>query len=225
MPRFPMGAMIPSHYDWARWISATSRPASRPRFFGDVVRELVRLEVVERSLALASKLFVAVIPLSIIISAIVPGADNFGDSLVNRLGLTGAGAEATRNLFATQGEIRGAVSVLGVVILLYSVFSFTKGLQRVYLDVWQLPTQQFEALVRLRRGRDRCGGGGGCLGPARPHAARPALILRAGAAVLLSEVKRCPSRAVEGTGPTKSPQPGHPSVRCELQPRAGRPGR
>ncbi len=115
---------------------------------GEVVVELVRLEVVERSLALASKLFVAVIPLSIIISAVVPGADNFGDSLVNRLGLTGAGAEATRTLFATNGEIRGAVSVLGVVILLYSVFSFARGLQRVYLDVWRLPAQQFEAVVR-----------------------------------------------------------------------------
>jgi membrane protein len=117
-------------------------------FVGDVAKELIRLEVVERSLALASKLFVAVIPLSIIISALVPGADNFGESLVNRLGLTGAGAEATRNLFATQGEIRGAVNVLGFVILLYSVFSFTKGLQRVYLDIWRLPTQQFEAVVR-----------------------------------------------------------------------------
>jgi len=71
-----------------------------------MARELVRLEVVERSLASASKLFVAAIPLSIIISAVVPGADNFGDSLVNRLGLTGAGAGATRNLFATKGEIR-----------------------------------------------------------------------------------------------------------------------
>ena len=88
------------------------------------------------------------IPLSIIISAVVPGTDNFGDSLVNRLGLTGAGAEATRNLFATEGEIRGAVSVLGFVILLYSVFSFAKGLQRVYLDIWRLPAQQVEAAVR-----------------------------------------------------------------------------
>jgi len=115
---------------------------------GEIAVELVRIEVVERSLALASKLFVAVIPLSILISAVVPGTDNFGDSLVNRLGLTGAGAEATRNLFATQGEIRGAVSALGVVILLYSVFSFAKGLQRVYLDIWRLPAQQVEAVVR-----------------------------------------------------------------------------
>jgi membrane protein len=117
-------------------------------FLGAAVTELIRLEVVERSLALASKLFVAVIPLSIIISATVPGADNFGDSLVNRFGLTGAGADATRTLFATDGQIQGAVSVLGLVILFYSVFSFAKGLQRIYLDIWRLPAQQFDAILR-----------------------------------------------------------------------------
>lgn len=117
-------------------------------FVGAAVAELIRLEVVERALALASKLFVAVIPLSIIISATVPGADNFGDSLVNRFGLTGAGAEATRTLFATDGQIKGAVSVLGLVILFYSVFSFAKGLQKIYLDIWRLPAQQFDAVVR-----------------------------------------------------------------------------
>jgi membrane protein len=117
-------------------------------FWGEVTTEFVRFQVVERSLALASKLFVAVIPLSIIISATVPGADNFGDSLVNRFGLTGAGAEATQTLFATNGEIRGAVSILGVLILLYSVFSFARGLQKVYLDIWRQPTQQFDAVMR-----------------------------------------------------------------------------
>jgi membrane protein len=117
-------------------------------FAGELVAELVRIEILDRALALASKMFVAVIPLSIIINARVPGTDNFGDSLVNRFGLSGTGAEATRTLFATNGEIRGAVSVLGFVILLYSVFSATKGLQGVYLDVWRLPIQRLDAILR-----------------------------------------------------------------------------
>ena len=128
--------------------SARLRAWFEASFAGEVTAEIVRLEIVERSLALASKLFVAVIPLSIIISAMVPGTDNFGDSLVNRFGLTGPGAQATRTLFATEGEIRSAVSALGLVILFYSVFSFAKGLQRIYLDIWRLPAQQFEAVVR-----------------------------------------------------------------------------
>ena len=105
---------------------------------GELVRELVRIEVIDRALALASKLFVAIIPLSIILKAVVPGSGSFGQDFVVRLGLTGLGAEATRTLFASGGEVRGAISVIGVVILLYSVLSFTRGLQRMYVNVWRL---------------------------------------------------------------------------------------
>lgn len=114
----------------------------------EIVEELVRIEVVDRALALASKLFVAVIPLSIILSATVPGSDGFGENFVARFGLSGLGASATRALFATKGTVRGAVSVIGLVILFYSIFSFTRGLQRVYVDIWGLTPQKFEAIVR-----------------------------------------------------------------------------
>jgi len=109
---------------------------------------MVRIEVIERALALASKLFVAVIPLSIILKSIVPGSGSFGQDLVVRFGLTGAGASATRTLFASGSDVRGAVSVIGVVILLYSVLSFTRALQRVYVNVWRLHPQPFDALAR-----------------------------------------------------------------------------
>jgi membrane protein len=115
---------------------------------GEIVSELVRIEVIDRSLALASKLFVAVIPLSIILRAVTPGRENFGDDLVMRLGLSGLGASATRTLFASGGEVRGAVSVIGLVILLYSVLSFTRALQRIYLQVWRLRPQLPDALLR-----------------------------------------------------------------------------
>jgi membrane protein len=115
---------------------------------GEVLDEMVRIEVIDRALALASKLFVAVIPLSIILKAIVPGSGSFGQDLVVGFGLSGLGASATRTLFATGGEVRGAVSVIGVVIVLYSVLSFTRALQRVYLNVWRLHPQPFDALAR-----------------------------------------------------------------------------
>jgi membrane protein len=115
---------------------------------GEILDEMVRVEVIERALALASKLFVAVIPLSIILKAIAPGSSNFGEDLVVRLGLTGRGAQATRTLFATGSEVQAAVSVIGIVIVLYSVLSFTRALQRVYLRVWRLHSQPFDALAR-----------------------------------------------------------------------------
>ncbi len=114
----------------------------------EILDEAVRIDAVDRALALASKLFVAVIPLSIIVRALAPGGGSFGEDLVPRLGLSGLGASATRTLFASSGEVRGAVSVIGLVIVLYSMRSFTRGLQRVYLDVWQLQPQRLDALIR-----------------------------------------------------------------------------
>jgi membrane protein len=127
---------------------AQARARFEQSFAGEIFDEMVRVEVIDRALALASKLFVAVIPLSIILKALVPGSGSFGQDLVVRFGLSGPGASATRTLFASGSEVRGAVSVIGVVIVLYSVLSFTRALQRVYLNVWRLHPQPFDALAR-----------------------------------------------------------------------------
>jgi membrane protein len=109
---------------------------------GGYVREALalgfRLKPVDRALALSSKLFVAVIPLTITVSALVPGTDSFGSSLVRVFHLSGAGARATQALFATDRGTLGAVGLLGIVIVLYSVLSYARGLQRLYLDAWGL---------------------------------------------------------------------------------------
>jgi membrane protein len=128
--------------------SAGARARFERSLAGEIVQELVRIEAVDRALALASKLFVAVIPLSILLRSVAPGSGDFGDDLVERLGLSGLGASATRTLFAKGTEVRGAVSVIGILIVLYSVLSFTRALQRMYLNVWRLRPQLPDALVR-----------------------------------------------------------------------------
>ena len=117
-------------------------------YLGDVLLLTVRLQPIERALALASKLFVAVIPLSIILTAVVPGTDSFGETLVERFGLTGKGAEATETLFAPSGDVEGGLTVFGLLIVVYSTFSFSKGLQKVYLDAWDMPPLGVEGLRR-----------------------------------------------------------------------------
>src|SRR6202161_4654642 len=128
--------------------SAGARARFERSIAGEIVQELVRIEAIDRALALASKLFVAVIPLSILLRSVAPGPEDFGDDLAERLGLTGLGASATRTLFAKGPEVRGAVSVIGILIVLYSVLSFTRALQRVYLNVWRLKPQPPDASLR-----------------------------------------------------------------------------
>ncbi len=107
-------------------------------FAGRYANELVELRVIDRSLAVASKLFIAVLPISILSTAVVSGS-SFGDELVRRFGLTGSGADAARLLFAAPTQVEASIGLLGFVILCSSVLSFSRALERVYLDCWRLP--------------------------------------------------------------------------------------
>jgi len=107
-------------------------------FTGRFVRELLELRAFDRALALASKSFIAVLPLSILSTAVVSGR-SFGDQIARRFGLDGAGADAARALFAAPTQIEASIGLLGVVILISSVMSFSRALERVYLDCWRLP--------------------------------------------------------------------------------------
>jgi membrane protein len=111
---------------------------ARRGYLGDVLVLTARMQPIDRALALASKLFVAIIPLSIVVSALVPGTDTFGESVVRDLRLTGTGARATETLFETDQQAHGAVSVLGVLIVLYAMLGYARGLQRLYLDAWEI---------------------------------------------------------------------------------------
>jgi membrane protein len=104
---------------------------------GRFVEALVEMRVVDRSLALASKLFIAILPMSILSTAIISGRA-FSDQLVDRFGLTGRGAQAARELFAAPSEVQAGVGFLGILILTSSIVSFARALERVYLDCWQL---------------------------------------------------------------------------------------
>jgi len=124
-------------------VSTVSRLADARRrldatFAGRFARELVELRVFDRALALASKWFIAVLPLSILSTAVV-SSRSFGDELVRRFGLTGSGANAARELFAAPTQVEASIGVLGFVILISSVMSFSRALERVYLDCWRLP--------------------------------------------------------------------------------------
>jgi membrane protein len=115
---------------------------------GRYVVALLEMRVVDRALALASKLFVAILPLSILSTALVAGR-GFGDQIVYRMRLTGDGADAARALFAAPAQVQSAAGLLGLLILVSSVLSFARALERVYLDSWSLPPVRAAVRGRL----------------------------------------------------------------------------
>jgi membrane protein len=114
---------------------------------GRFLVRLVELQVVDRALALSSKLFIAILPVTILSTSLVSG-QAFGDELVLRFGLTGPGADAARMLFASPSQVQAGLGFLGVLILASSVLSFARALEGVYLDCWRLPPAPSQAFRR-----------------------------------------------------------------------------
>jgi membrane protein len=114
---------------------------------GGFALRLIEMRVVDRALALSSKLFIAILPVSILSTSLLSG-QAFGDELVVRLGLTGAGANAARTLFASPSQVQSAFGLLGLLILASSVLSFARALEGVYLDCWRMPPSPHQAFRR-----------------------------------------------------------------------------
>jgi membrane protein len=120
-------------------------PALRARFEqtlpGRLVDRTLDLNPIERALALGSKLFTAVIPLSIILGGVLSTPDAVAERVIEGFGLTGAGANALRRLLdVPTGDTRATINIVGVLVLAYSMLSFAHALQRVYENAWRLPT-------------------------------------------------------------------------------------
>jgi uncharacterized BrkB/YihY/UPF0761 family membrane protein len=107
-------------------------------FAGRCSYRFLELEGVDRALALASRAFIAVIPLAVVATAVTPTGESFGDRLVERFELDGEAAETIHQLFATPSESRGAATLIGLAALLVTCLSFARLLQRAYERIWRL---------------------------------------------------------------------------------------
>jgi membrane protein len=78
----------------------------------------------------------------IVYSSTLPRGENedFADVLINRFELRDAAAASVKQAFAPSGDVESSLTVLGVMLLLVSTLSFTRGLQRMYEGAFGLPT-------------------------------------------------------------------------------------
>jgi len=113
----------------------------RPEFVLRVLGRFQKVAGFDRSIALASGALTATIPLMIVGSL---GASRFGgkdsaDRLIDRYQLTGGGAEAVRDIFAPPSGTSTSLGILGFFFLLVAVLSFTRAVQRLFEQTWELP--------------------------------------------------------------------------------------
>ena len=96
---------------------------------------------VDRAMALAAQAFSALIPLMIVNSAIVSraGGDDFADKLIDRFDLRGGTAQSVHEAFSSSQTLEDSISLLGLLVLIVSALSFTRGMQRLYEGAYRLP--------------------------------------------------------------------------------------
>ena len=112
----------------------------RPEFLLRVVSRFQKVAGFDRSIALASGALTATIPLLIVTSAFASklGGRGTADRIIDRYELTGGGAEAVRDIFAPPTGTSTSLGILGLLFLLVAVLSFTRGVQRLFEQTWEL---------------------------------------------------------------------------------------
>jgi uncharacterized BrkB/YihY/UPF0761 family membrane protein len=112
----------------------------RPRFVLRVVNRFQKIVGFDRAIALASSALTAVIPLAILASTISSklGGKDTAERIIDRYDLTGGGAEAVRDIFSPPEGSETSIGITGVFLLLVAVLSFTRTMQRLFEQTWEL---------------------------------------------------------------------------------------
>jgi membrane protein len=110
------------------------------RFGRDWMLRFVGVQGVDRAMALGAQAYTALIPLLIVYISLLPRADNqdFADVMIDEFKLRGATAQSVKHAFAPPSEVQSSVTALGVVLLVVSALSFTRGMQRLYEGAYDL---------------------------------------------------------------------------------------
>ena len=112
----------------------------RPEFVLRVVNRFQKLAGFDRSIALASGALTALIPLTIVASALSSqlGGKGTADRIIDRYELTGGGAEAVSDVFSPASGTSTSLGIVGFLFLLITVLSFSRAVQRLVEQTWEL---------------------------------------------------------------------------------------
>jgi membrane protein len=112
----------------------------RPEFVLRVVNRFQKVAGFDRSIALASGALTALIPLTIVASAFSSalGGKGTAERIIDRYDLSGGGAEAVRDVFSPPSGTSTSIGILGFLFLMVAVLSFSRGVQRLFEQTWEL---------------------------------------------------------------------------------------
>ena len=112
----------------------------RPAFALRVLYRFQRIAGFDRAVALASSALTALTPVAVLGGAALShiGGRDTADRIIDRYELTGEGAEAVRRVFSPAGGASTSVGVVGALLIVVAILSFTRAAQRLFEQTWEL---------------------------------------------------------------------------------------
>ena len=109
-------------------------------FARDWIARFIGIQGIDRSMAIGAQAYTALFPLLIVYASVLPRDEDFADTLIERFELTGTSAAVVERAFAPSDDVQSSVTVIGIVLLIVSALSFSRGMQRLYEGAFGLPT-------------------------------------------------------------------------------------
>jgi uncharacterized BrkB/YihY/UPF0761 family membrane protein len=112
----------------------------RPEFVLRVVNRFQKVAGFDRAVALASSALTAMIPLALVVGAVGSslGGEGTAERIIDRYDLTGGGADAVRYVLEPPSGTETSLGVIGFLFLIVAVLSFTRAVQRLFEQTWEL---------------------------------------------------------------------------------------
>ncbi len=115
-----------------------------------IITDLVRIELIDRSMAIAAQAMLALVPMLVVLTAFLP--PEFTELALDRFrdltGLDEAGKQMV-DASVDPDQVRAQTGAIGLLITLLSATSFARAVQRMYERVWE--KRHIGGLVGIRR--------------------------------------------------------------------------
>ena len=105
-----------------------------------IITGLVRIELIDRSMAIAAQAMLALVPMLVVLAAFLPA--EFTSLALDRFReLTGLDQSGKQMIEANVDveQVRAQTGAIGLLITLFSATSFARAVQRMYEKVWEQP--------------------------------------------------------------------------------------
>lgn len=120
--------------EWAERILRASGPVGFvARLFGAWISRFLAVQGFDRAVAIGAQAFTALFPMLVIVAAVRgSGDETLGEELVELLGLRGDAAASAQQALAPISGVEDSATAAGGVLLIASVLSLSRAVQRLY---------------------------------------------------------------------------------------------